>query len=203
MTQRVVRRRRLAGLAASAVVLLGAAYVDRVGAFQGPTTSTTSSTTVDSTATSEPAAGGCTVPTLPNGRCPLDTTTSTAPTTSVTPSTIETSTSFETTTTEVAVEPIPSTTAPQFTTSTNLLIPGDGTRGAESTTTTTPELDEAGGGISDGAIVWMIVGGLLAIAALSAFLTWRYWRATKPALLDAATAANKPAAAPHSAPGTA
>ncbi len=71
-----------------------------------------------------------------------------------------------------------------MTTSIDLLVPGDGTEGAESTTTTTPtpRPSASGGGTSDGTLLAVIVGGLLLLAVAVSILTWRYWVATRPPL---------------------
>jgi hypothetical protein len=72
-------------------------------------------------------------------------------------------------------------------TSIDVLIPGDGTEGAESTTTTTetPTTVSDGDGTSDAALLGVIVGGLLVLAVAVGILTWRYWVATRPPLLPA------------------
>jgi hypothetical protein len=69
----------------------------------------------------------------------------------------------------------------------NLLVPGDGTEGAQSTTTTTvePVSTSSDGGLSDGTLIGIVVAGLVLIAIAVAVLTWRYWMATKPAPVDA------------------
>jgi hypothetical protein len=88
---------------------------------------------------------------------------------------------------------VPTTAAPVETTTTepvttlttrsNLLVAGDGTQGAESTTTTlrTETRVQGGSGPSDGTLIALIIGGLVVVAALVGALTFRYWRATAPA----------------------
>lgn len=68
------------------------------------------------------------------------------------------------------------------TTLTDVLIPGDGTEGAESTTTTSPRLASADGGLSDEQLIFVIVAGLTLVAVVVGVLTWRYWDATRPTL---------------------
>ena len=124
---------------------------------------------------------------------------------------------FETTTTTEYVEPT-TTTEDQFTPTTdfdetdafdddeveetttteatstsirNLLVEGDGTEGAQSTTTTSTtvvgvEGDDAG--VSESTIIWLIVAGLVVISGLIALWTWRFWRATRPAPVPVAAA---------------
>lgn len=66
-------------------------------------------------------------------------------------------------------------------TSVDLLVPGDGTEGAESTTTTQVELVSSGDdGPSDGTLIAIVVTGLVLIALVVGILTWRYWVATRP-----------------------
>ncbi|MDQ2649581.1 MAG: hypothetical protein M3Z03_08495 [Actinomycetota bacterium] len=73
------------------------------------------------------------------------------------------------------------TTVFQVSTSVDLLVPGDGTEGAESTTTTEAEqLGTGGGGLSDNQLVLLIVSGLSVMGAAVGLLTWRYWKATQP-----------------------
>jgi hypothetical protein len=72
-------------------------------------------------------------------------------------------------------------------TSLDVLVPGDGTAGAESTTTTTqtPTTVSSGSGTSDAALLALIVGGLVLLAVAVGILTWRYWLATRPPLTSA------------------
>jgi cobalamin biosynthesis Mg chelatase CobN len=90
-----------------------------------------------------------------------------------------TTSAAQTTTTE---EQVTTTTEDATTLSTvnALLVPGDGSEGAESTTTTTVAVDD-GDDSSEATVVWLIVAGLVAVAAAIGVLTWRYWLATKPA----------------------
>jgi hypothetical protein len=73
-------------------------------------------------------------------------------------------------------------TEPTFTVSTlqNVLIPGDGTEGAENTTTTAKRLASGSDGLSDEQLILLIVGGLGIAAGVVGLLTWRYWTATRP-----------------------
>jgi cobalamin biosynthesis Mg chelatase CobN len=64
----------------------------------------------------------------------------------------------------------------------DLLVPGDGTKGAESTTTTTAKLATGKSGLSDDQLIVLMVGGLGAVALIVSVLLWRYWWATRPAL---------------------
>jgi hypothetical protein len=66
------------------------------------------------------------------------------------------------------------------TTVNDLLVPGDGSEGAESTTTTALVAATGDDGISDDTLILLIVSGLAAIALLVGILTWRYWAATRP-----------------------
>jgi hypothetical protein len=71
-----------------------------------------------------------------------------------------------------------------FTTVANLLVPGDGTDGAQATTTTTaPAPDEGSSADDENRLIWMIIAGLAGVAVLVAVLTWRYWLLTRPGLV--------------------
>jgi len=71
-----------------------------------------------------------------------------------------------------------------FTTVNNLLVPGDGTEGAQATTTTTaPQPDEGSSADDENRLIWMIIAGLAGVAVLVAVLTWRYWLLTRPGLV--------------------
>jgi hypothetical protein len=66
-------------------------------------------------------------------------------------------------------------------TSNNVLVPGDGTEGAESTTTTTETPTTiSNDDTSDAALLGLVVGGLVVLALVVGILTWRYWVATRP-----------------------
>jgi hypothetical protein len=82
-----------------------------------------------------------------------------------------------------------------FTTVANLLVPGDGTEGAQATTTTTaPTPDEGSSADDENRLIWMIIAGLAGVAVLVAVLTWRYWLLTRPGLVlegDEADAAGR------------
>lgn len=74
---------------------------------------------------------------------------------------------------------------PTSTTLRDLLVPGDGSDGAESTTTTSTTVAQAGDdGIDEETQVWLIVGGLVAVALLIGAWTVRYWRRTRPVRPD-------------------
>jgi len=80
-------------------------------------------------------------------------------------------------------EPVGTTTSTSLpvATSNDVLVPGDGTEGAESTTTTVPTtttVSEDSG--DDGTLVALVVAGLVLVALAVAVLTWRYWAATRP-----------------------
>jgi hypothetical protein len=119
---------------------------------------------------------------------PCQTTTTQPTTASTTSTTIETTTTFlETTTTRgqtaTSREVVQTTTSTSIdvSTSQNVLVPGDGTEGAESTTTTlavptTVSNDDT----SDAALLALVVGGLVLLAIAVGILTWRYWVATRP-----------------------
>jgi hypothetical protein len=145
----------------------------------------------------------------PSGECadppiigePCDTTTTVLPTTTIVETTTtveETTTTFEETTTTRArtattQEVVQTTTSTSLdvSTSVNVLVPGDGTEGAESTTTTTVvPTTVSNDGTSDGALLALIIGGLVALAVLVGILTWRYWVATRPPLVPAVGSEN-------------
>jgi cobalamin biosynthesis Mg chelatase CobN len=86
-----------------------------------------------------------------------------------------------------AEEVLETTTTLTVTTGSNLLVPGDGTEGAESTTTTLerPTTVEDGG-LSDGTLIGLVIVGLVLIAVVVSVLTWRYWVATRPPLRETA-----------------
>lgn len=165
------RRARLAALVASVLVASVVALISSSGT---PTAAGPIDCTLD------PTAPGC------------ETTTSFIDTTSTAE---DTTTSFEDTTTtfdevattrgqsDTAEEEVATTTSTtlEVTTSVNVLVPGDGTEGAESTTTTTlAAATISNDGTSDGALLALIVGGLLLLAVAVSILTWRYWAATRP-----------------------
>jgi hypothetical protein len=103
----------------------------------------------------------------------------------------------ETTTTErrrTTTTEIVTTTTFTVTTLHNILIPGDGTAGAESTSTTAPELTTGSSGISDETLILVIVAGLAIVTAIAAILTYRYWSATQPRVVAAPQRSRRPAA---------
>ena len=70
-----------------------------------------------------------------------------------------------------------------FTTNANLLVPGNGTSGAqEPTTTTTAPAQAKAEADGTSRMIWMIIAALAAVAVLVALLTWRYWLLTRPNL---------------------
>jgi hypothetical protein len=126
---------------------------------------------------------------------PCDTTTTTTTTTAPTTTTTfqETTTTFvqstttrgQTPTSEVVVQTTTSTSL-DVSTSQDVLVPGDGTKGAESTTTTTETPTTiSNDDTSDGALLALIIGGLVMLAVVVGILTWRYWVATRPPLMPA------------------
>ena len=168
------RRARLAALVASVLV---ASLVMLVGGSGTPT----SAGPIDCTL--NPAAPECQTTTSF-----LDTTSTEAESTTTFE---DTTTSFdEVTTTRGSAttgdEEVVTTTSTtlEVTTSLNVLVPGDGTEGAESTTTTTAApATVSNDGTSDGALLALIVGGLVLLAVAVSILTWRYWVATRPPLV--------------------
>jgi hypothetical protein len=62
----------------------------------------------------------------------------------------------------------------------DLLLPGDGTEGAESTTTTIERVAVGKSGLSDDQLIVLVVAGLSVVSLAMALLTWRYWSATRP-----------------------
>jgi serine/threonine-protein kinase len=164
------RRARLTALVA-ALVLAGVTLVaGTVLAQEGPC---------------EPPDPGC-VTTTTTTTTASTTTTTTAPTTTTTFE--PTTTTFRQSATTVEERVVTTTTTTlDVTTSINVLVPGDGTEGAESTTTTTqtPTTISTDSGTSDGALLAMIVGGLVLLALAVSVLTWRYWAATRPPLTAA------------------
>ena len=114
----------------------------------------------------------------------LDTTTTTVAETTTTFA--ETTTTFAQSATTDEVVNTTTSTSLAVTTSQDVLVPGDGTEGAESTTTTTPVPSTiADDQADDGPLLALIVGGLLLLAVAVGILTWRYWAATRPPLLPA------------------
>src|SRR3546814_2739316 len=79
-------------------------------------------------------------------------------------------------------EIVTTTEALTVSTTSDLLVEGDGTEGAESTTTSTTvvatSVDDSG--TSDGNLIALVSAGLVAVALAVAFLQWRYWAATRP-----------------------
>lgn len=141
-------------------------------------------------------SGSCSTTTVLGEACtpdPILTTSSTAATS--TTARVTTSTSSETTdttvrrttTTSSRAEAVASTstTAVPTPTSARLLVPGDGTEGSELTTTTEGSVRLVGsGGPSDGTLIALVIVGLVLIAGVVGTLTWRYWVATRPPLID-------------------
>ena len=169
------RRARLAALVAA--VLL-ASLTLLIGLAVGPANA------VPCDEAGEPA--GCN----PNEPPAIEASTTTSPTTTTTAESTTTTTYQQTTTTAyrqtaTTAERVITTTTTTLdvTTSVDVLVPGDGTEGAESTTTTTQTPTTISNeGASDGTLLALIVGGLVALAVAVSILTWRYWAATRPPL---------------------
>lgn len=165
----------MTGLAALAVVLgtaggAGAQLID-----PGPTTTTTE-VPVETTTTEAPEE-----PTTTDAPRQTTTTRST-PTTQRATTTTE---AFEEDAVgEEEVETETEVTEPEETTTTgrDLLVPGDGSDGAQSTTTTSTTIAEvaADGGIDEETQIWLVVAGLVVVALLIGAWTVRYWRRTRP-----------------------
>ncbi len=193
------RLRRAGAVAAAAVVILLARPVV-VGALPGAplqggpggpggTGSTTSTTAATTTTTETPTTTTTTAPppTTPAPTAPPPTVppvTDTAPP----PPPAEDEEPEPTTTEDDATDEVAAVAAPEsrtrtFTTTADLLIQGDGTPGAESTTTTTRQVASEGNSADEESrMIWMIVAGLSGLALLIALLTWRYWLLTRPGL---------------------
>ena len=104
------------------------------------------------------------------------------PTTTTTTFVQTTTTQGQSATTEEQIVTTTTTTL-DVSTSVDVLVPGDGTEGAESTTTTTlTPTTISNEGTSDGTLLALIVGGLVLLAVVVSILTWRYWAATRPPL---------------------
>lgn len=79
---------------------------------------------------------------------------------------------------------------PAETTSTarDLLVSGDGSDGAQATTTSSTTVVEVAadedGALDEQAQIWLIVAGLVLVALLIGVWTWRYWVRTRPAPVD-------------------
>ena len=118
--------------------------------------------------------------------CDLTTTTTEETTTTVDETTTTEDTVDDTDTTEDTVDREEVVTEPSVTVSTlqNVLIPGDGTEGAENTTTTSKALATGTDGLSDETLILLVVGGLGLVAAVVGLLTWRYWTATRPTVAE-------------------
>ena len=148
-------------------VALALGLVGPAGAGVPPTTDTSSTTTPTTAPTSTTATTATTTTTVPAP------TTTAARQTTTTRRTTPTTKRAATTTTTIAVS-----------TSVDVLVPGDGTKGAESTTTTTiqtaTKISREDG--SDRMLIAAVIGGLLVLAAGVGVLTWRYWVATRPPL---------------------
>lgn len=138
---------------------------------------------------------------VPGVTCDSVTTESTTTTSDVSTTTTEATTSTtarQTTTTArqtttTRAQATTTTTVETVTTANNVLVPGDGTEGAQSTTTTTATTATVSDdGPSDATLITLVIAGLLLIALVVAVLTWRYWVATRPPLLEDA-APSRPA----------
>jgi len=166
------RRGRLAALAAAAVL----AAVVVLASSGTPSSAGPPNCTVD------PLPVGCETSSTESSTTILDTTTTTVEETTTTFVQTTTTTHVRTATTAEVVRTTTSTSL-DVATSQNVLVPGDGTEGAESTTTTSVvPTTVSNDGTSDGALLALIIGGLVALAVLVGILTWRYWVATRPPL---------------------
>jgi cobalamin biosynthesis Mg chelatase CobN len=132
-------------------------------------------------------------PCVPDVTCETTTTAEPTTTTAVTTTTTEATTSTtarQTTTTArqtatTRAQATTTTTVEPVTTANNVLVPGDGTEGAQSTTTTVATVAAVSDdGPSDATLIALVIAGLLLIALVVAVLTWRYWVATRPPLLE-------------------
>jgi hypothetical protein len=136
-----------------------------------------------------PGQDDCPVVTLPGEECEVTTTTEDIVTTTeqeaeaTTTTERSTATTRPTATTTAAEDEETSTSLTEETT-VDLLVPGDGTEGAESTTTTVAIASTGDGGPSDGTLIALVIVGLVLIAGVVTVLTWRYWVATRPPLLE-------------------
>ncbi|MFP5256120.1 MAG: hypothetical protein ACLGI8_09750 [Acidimicrobiia bacterium] len=177
MTAGALRAQRTLAALALALGWLAAGPADVAGAEDPPaTTSTTDPCALD------PIPVGCEDPPPDSTTTTVaETTTTGAPVVTAAPSTTTTRPSSRPTTTTIVEVEITTTTL-GLTTSTDLLVPGDGTEGAESTTTTeaTVAISNEGSGPSDGTLIGIVVAGLVLIAVVVSILTWRYWVATRP-----------------------
>lgn len=155
-----------------------------VGGGIGPTGAEFSGPILPTTESTEPPPTSATV--VPTTAA--TTTTMFVPTTTFTPTTarsVQTSsaTSLQTSTSTSTTPESTTTSAPGR----DLLVAGDGTDGAESTTTTStiPASEAGDGGVSESTTLWLIVAGLVAIALLIGLWTYRYWVTTRPAPAEA------------------
>jgi len=131
--------------------------------------------------------GPTSVPCTPETTLPSTTTTiaETTSTTEASTTTTEAPTSTTRRATSTTQERATTTTLSPST-SVDVLVPGDGTAGADQTTTTQVTATRiSSGGPSDGTLISLVIVGLLLIAGVVSVLTWRYWVATRPPLLDA------------------
>jgi cobalamin biosynthesis Mg chelatase CobN len=131
----------------------------------------------------------CPPVTVPGDDC--DEVTTTVPDVTTTEEEAEATTTTQRTTTTTRPSATTASTAATTTTATvtpstavDLLVPGDGTEGAESTTTTEAIAATGDGGPSDGTLIALVIVGLVLIAGVVSVLTWRYWVATRPPLLE-------------------
>lgn len=156
------RRRRPFALVGALVVLAAVILLPKVATaqpcpnFLDPACAT--STTIDATTTTEDRS-----------------------TTSTTERSTTSSTRPRTTTTDDVATTVSSVTV---STLNDLLVPGDGTEGADSTTTSATPISGSGSGLSDDQLLLLIVSGLGVVAVVGALLTWRYWAATRPVVVD-------------------
>ncbi|MGH9085163.1 MAG: hypothetical protein ACRDYW_06885 [Acidimicrobiales bacterium] len=134
-------------------------------------------------------AQDCPRVTLPGEECEEVTTTTVLDVTTTEEEAEATTTTQRTTATTRATATTATTAATTTTTATpstvvDLLVPGDGTEGAQSTTTTEAIAATGDSGPSDGTLIALVIVGLVLIAGVVSVLTWRYWVATRPPLLE-------------------
>ena len=166
------------------VVALGVGVGGTIVSAQEEDGSRTQPTLLPTTTEAGPSTTEAEAPTTTEAEAP--TTTEAEPTTTTVRRTTTTVDDLEDLDDELDEVDDESTTTTEETTTTirDLLVPGDGSAGAESTTTSTTAPPEQASsttsGISEETMIWLIVAGLVAIALLIGLWTVRYWRQTRP-----------------------
>jgi hypothetical protein len=171
----------------AALVVLGVLLLAASGAFAQPEPPTTTTAATTTTTTTRPPPPGP-PPTTPPTTAPPTTQETAPPATEESPppadSDVEPVVDEEEPVEEEAAAEAYDARGITFTTVNNLLVPGDGTEGAQATTTTTaPQPDEGSSADDENRLIWMIIAGLAAVAVIVAVLTWRYWLLTRPGLV--------------------